>query len=218
MIDDKYLDLMKKFDGVLSRIPTNIIITTSFYELDPARLVDLMNESLTEEEEPFKYEDFVKGGRLYAIFLYMIIRLHASLWTENCTWWKHFMSNMDDIFEKYNEVCIPDGVGIYFDNEFDLSRVKARHQTWLMTQIGYWKNGHSNWQRFETVAKKGSYLYQLLETVGVCFDPKKIASDIKTRADQRNKKRIDEINNRNADTNSERPAAAVNKWKRAKKP
>ena len=155
------------------------------------------------------------------MFLYLIIRIHGSLWTENCTWWNNFEKNMDDIFKRYKNIFIPPGVGIYFIEEGLKKENYHAYHKWLLYQIGHWRNTHSRGDHYTldytTIAKEGCFLYKMLETVGVSFDPTKHASAFKTRQDRNIDKRIDEINNTNeTNATSDRPVA-TRKWKKAKR-
>ena len=127
-----------------------------------------------------------------------------------------FRSNIDDIFKRYKNIFIPPGgVGIYFVEGGLKSSNYHQYHRWFMHQIGYYTNESTCY--YSIIAEEGSFLYKLLETVGVCFDPMKHASAFKTCQDREINERIDEINNTNeTGATSERPVA-TRKWKKAKR-
>ena len=182
-------ELEKKYDDILCIISLPSIIVSVYQQLNADDLVSLLNEVQLENaednvENQFEYADFLPNGKMYRIFLHTLIHVHGKLTAEDCFWWYYFERMMKYIHETYGQFFVPDGT------VFSIKTSKVDSKEHMMTYL-WWSAQLERPGKgifFKTIARQpkdqndsGDYHYQLMKTVGICFDKENVEDAIKKR-------------------------------------
>ena len=184
--------LEKALDTMMCYLSLPTTVSLIHHQTSAHLLVEALNEQRLANEDgyqPFTPQDFAVGGKLFPIFLHLIIHVHGNLSEANNRCWYYLQKLKEYIFHKYGQLPVPSGevlvvelthrngvpspfTSIEHPNiEEQLKSLWTWHDVQIFETIKQGGNIYSVIARKPTVPDgKGDYLYEVMKMMNVEFD------------------------------------------------
>ena len=227
--------LEKTLDATMCHLSLPTVVSLIHHQTSAHLLVEALNEQLlsNDEEDLLTPDDFIVGGRLFPIFLHIIIHVHGNLSETNNRCWYYLQKLKEYIFHKYRQITVPIGetlvVSLSFSDGDPSPFTSIEHQNIEETLKNLWmwhdaqifetklkgENRNPDSSNFSVIARKptvpngkGDYLYEVMKMMNVEFK-KELVKQVRSSGQTQSMKTYLDKKARQSDTSNAASAAVL---------